>query len=298
MAVYFGHSLLGEARKGRPYGDSITNPRARADGDDRLPAGRLRRARRHIRATPAPAAAASATGGAAAEAAVDLAACLQTSATTETCPGFILAAIAEAQPQCREFGGTLQATPGATLASLDVDGDGAREYLFDFSQVYGCSTAASLFSCGSLGCPTVLYRAQGGDWSAIGWLSDGDAPGLEVLPAPDGGFAALRGGCAGERPCDELRTFTWNGSAYELSRVEVRGHDVVPAPDGLWTLTEDVAVLATPTSDSEVLDRYPAGRDFVLLGRVEGTDYRYVSPCNACASGFVHAGVLKKFGGN
>jgi|DewCreStandDraft_4_1066084.scaffolds.fasta_scaffold401717_2 deoxycytidylate deaminase len=37
-----------------------------------------------------------------------------------------------------------------------------------------------------------------------------------------------------------------------------------------------------------------AGREFVLLGRVEGTDYRYVSPCNTCARGFVRAGVLKR----
>lgn len=234
--------------------------------------------------------------GVAADAGIDLAACLQADAASPACPGFISSAIADAAPQCKEFGGTLQATPGATLASLDVDGDGAREYLFDFSQVYGCTTAASLFACGSLGCPTVLYREQGGGWSAIGWLSDGDAPGLEVLPGANGGFAALRGGCAGQRPCDETRTFIWNGASYQLNRMEVRGYEVVPTPDGLYTLTADVAVLATPAESGEVLDRYPAGRDFVLLGRVDGSDYRYVSPCNACASGFVHAGVLKKFG--
>lgn len=256
------------------------------------------------REMPAPAAAAAPAGAAGpgtdarppapVDAGVDLADCLR-DAGPDACPAFIKAAVADALPLCKEMGGTLRAMAPSSVPSVDVDGDGRSEYLFDFSQGFSCDTAPSLYSCGSLGCPTGLYRQQGGTWSAVGWLDASDAPGLELLPDPRGsGFALLRGGCAGDRPCDQLTTYAWNGTGYEVSRVEVRGHAVMPAPDGLWTLTADTTVLATPTKDSAVLDRYTAGTEVVVLGRVEETDYLYVSPCNACASGFVPAGVLKK----
>ncbi len=251
---------------------------------------------------PAQAATASAAAAGATRATTDtgieLATCLEAGAAPPSCPDFIKAAAVGAAGQCTEFGGALRPSTASTIKSLDVDGDGAAEYLFDFSENFYCDTAISLFSCGSLGCPTILYRQQGGAWAPIGTLTAADAPGLEVLPAPAGtGFATLRGGCAGQRPCDELTTYGWDGSGYSVSLLEVRGHVVELAPDGLWILTADTTVRATPTTDAALLDRYTAGTEFIFIGTVRGTDYVYVSPCNACQRGFVPAGVLRKYQG-
>lgn len=52
-------------------------------------------------------------------------------------------------------------------------------------------------------------------------------------------------------------------------------------------MTGPVAVLAEPRRDSKTLHTYGAGAIMAVLGKATGTHYLYVSPCNACTSGYV-----------
>ncbi len=228
---------------------------------------------------------------------VDLAACLAVGAAAPAgeCPGYLASEVAGLVETCAGVGGRLEAVPGAQAWSLDVDADGVAEILIDVTQAFGCVGAASVFSCGSLGCPVSLYAKDDGDWRIIGAVNASDAPGIEVLPAPPGTrYRTLRGGCVGERPCDELTHYTWQESRYEWSTIEARGHWVDVAPGGLWTLTADTAVLVAPAKGAAVVERYPAGTVVAVIGNARDADWRYVSPCNACANGFVESGALRR----
>jgi hypothetical protein len=229
---------------------------------------------------------------------IDLAACLRQArgeTTASTCPGYLLAGLPTMIEECAGVGGRLQAMEQSDAWSLDVDADGQAEILIDATQNFGCVGAASYFSCGSLGCPVTLYAKEKGGWQTLGSVTASDAPGIEVLPAPAGTrYRTLRGGCVGERPCDDLTHYTWQGESYAPTQIEAHGYWVDFAPEGLWTLTADVALREAPDEAGAVIERYPAGTVVAIIGKARDADWRYVSPCNACASGFVETGVLQK----
>jgi hypothetical protein len=76
--------------------------------------------------------------------------------------------------------------------------------------------------------------------------------------------------------------------------IDVRGNWVDIANGGLWTLVTDVGVLAAPSPDAAVLERYPKGTEVVVLGNARDGQYKYVSPCNACQNGFIDPAALRK----
>lgn len=229
---------------------------------------------------------------------IDLAACLRQARGEQTgsaCPGYLLAGLPAMVEECAGAGGRLQPVEQSDAWSLDVDADGQAEILVDATQNFGCAGAASYFSCGSLGCPVMLYAKDQAGWTTLGSVNASDAPGIEVLPAPAGArYGTLRGGCAGERPCAELTHYTWQGSQYERTGIEANGFWVDVAPGGLWTLAVDAAVRAAPAAEGAVIERYPAGTVVAVIGNARDGGYRYVSPCNACASGFVENAALRR----
>jgi hypothetical protein len=230
---------------------------------------------------------------------IDLSACLaeespDPDAALNDCPTYVLQSLDYMIGECSRVGGALQPMAEASVWSLDVDADSKAEVLIDLTQNFTCYGAPSVFSCGSLGCPFFLYSQRGDAWVELGAVNADDAPSIEVLAAPAGTSATLRGGCAGERPCSELTHYAWKGNAYERSWIEYRGHIVDVVPGGLWTLTRDAPVLTAPSKDGQVIDEYSAGTTVVVLGAARDGPYKYVSPCNACRRGFVDAAVLKK----
>ena len=46
-------------------------------------------------------------------------------------------------------------------------------------------------------------------------------------------------------------------------------------------------VLAAPSAGARDVGQYDAGIEVAIIGTAERADYYYVSPCNACESGFV-----------
>lgn len=218
----------------------------------------------------------------------------ETDAATPVCPTFILLALDHMIEECAAVEGKLQPATEPEAWLLDVDSDGKDEMLVDLSRNYLCYGAPSVFSCGSLGCPSFLYAPRGDGWAEIAAINAEDAPGIEVLAGARGEPAVLRGGCAGDRPCEELTHYRWNGAIYERAWIEFRGTPVDVVPGGLWTLTKDAAVISAPRKGSAVIDEYPAGTAMVVLGNARGQPYQYVSPCNACRNGFVETALLAK----
>jgi hypothetical protein len=217
------------------------------------------------------------------------------SASESLCLGFISQSLVETISTCAQVGGKLVPLQPPSLQSVDVNGDGQFEFLYDVTENFQCDGAPSVFSCGSLGCPVPLFEKRNGAWIAIGFLSTGDAAAIEVLmPEPGLRYGTLRGGCAGDRPCEEWTYYRWNGSAYQRTMIEVRGHWVDVAPDGLWTLVREVPVLASPAPDARVLERYPVDSEVVVIGDARGTPYKYVSPCNSCKNGFIDPAALRR----
>lgn len=212
------------------------------------------------------------------------------------CPGFIVGALADARALCGDARGRLKAYPQTTLWSLDVNADGVPEYLFDVTQNAGCEGAPSALSCGSQICGLGLYAQRNGAWRHIGRFAIEEPSVLELDPASRRhGHAGLRVGCA-DAECPEVQLYRWNGERYDLAVLEVRGHALdIPASSGqLWTLTRETALLAEPRHGARTLDRYRAGTEVVILGKARAAPYLYVSPCNACAPGFVGAGLLRR----
>jgi len=212
------------------------------------------------------------------------------------CPRFLIDAFESALALCRDVGGKLVPVPGAALRPLDVNGDEKPEYLFDVAHTTACEGAPSVLGCGSSDCPFGLYEQQGAAWRLIGSIGASDPAAVEVLPARAGSrYRELRVGCAGEGTCEEFAHYRWGKDGYELARLQVRGHwvDVGAGRGELRGLSGEISVKATPAKDGAELQRYPADTEVVVLGRAAGTPYVYVSPCNACASGFVEASALK-----
>lgn len=230
---------------------------------------------------------------------LDLAACFADDLTDESaistrCPSFALLSLDYMGQECAAVGGTLKPRVPSRAWSLDVDGDASAEILIDLTENIDCEGAPGVFSCGSLGCPFLLYKKRDDAWVELGAINADDAPGIEVMPVQEGKYATLRGGCTGLRPCSELVHYQWNGKRYERTWIEYKGHPVDVAPGGLMTLTRDVAVLDAPGKKGQALDEYPVGTAVVVIGTAREAPYTFVSPCNACRRGFVETAVLAK----
>lgn len=254
---------------------------------------------------PAPAAdpAAGAAAPAAAEAAappvparavegLELSSCLATPQGAD-CPAWIGPAVASAAAQCREAGGKPAAGPGVAW-SIDAQGDGKPEYYYEIGLNVTCEGAWSIFSCGSLGCPLELVAERDGAWSGIGGLYAPDPARVAVLPGP-GPWRELEAGCLDGERCEESARYRWNGQAYEPVERHVRGVRVDvsgSAVHGLFPLVADTTVRALPSPDAESVGEYEAGREMAIVGQVD--DWYYVSPCNACDSGFVAKSAVRE----
>ena len=189
---------------------------------------------------------------------LDFASCLADEEAQSTrCPSFALLSLDYMSSQCSASGGTLKARQPSVAWSLDVDGDASAEVLVDLVANFDCEGAPAAFACGSTGCPFLLYKKRGDTWVELGAINADDAPAIEVLPAEEGKYAVLRGGCTGLQPCSELTHYEWNGQAYERTWIDFKGHPVDVAPGGLMTLTQDTAVLDAPGKKGQVLDEYP-----------------------------------------
>jgi hypothetical protein len=212
------------------------------------------------------------------------------------CPGFLGGLLTQAANTCADAGGRLEATSPAQVWRVDVDGDGVDEFLFEYDGNVNCDGAPSVFSCGSLGCPLALYQKHQGTWRTIGFV-DGTAPEtLEVSPLSDASssYRPLRSGCF-EDPCDEITYYEWTGAQYDATRIDVRGFrvDLGASAHGLRALAGETDVLAVPQPGAAIVGRYGADTEVAIVGTAAGGDYYYVSPCNACASGFVRTSAVR-----
>ncbi len=63
--------------------------------------------------------------------------------------------------------------------------------------------------------------------------------------------------------------------------------EVADSIHGLYGLTGDTVLLATPVADGEEIGRYGPDTVVAVIGTAEDGGWYYVSPCNACDSGFI-----------
>jgi hypothetical protein len=247
---------------------------------------------------------AAATGPAGAPASLtkrlDFASCLaedmaDDATQSSRCPSFALLSLDYMGKQCEAHGGKLKAHVPSEAWSLDVDGDASAEILVDLIGNFDCDGAPGAFACGSTGCPYLLYKKRGDSWAEIGAINADDAPGIEVLPAKEGDYAVLRGGCLGQQPCSELVHYEWNDKAYARTWIDYKGHPVDVAQGTLKTLSKDSAVYDAPGGrKAQPLDEYPVGTSMLVIGTAREGPYAFVSPCNACRRGFVESSLLTR----
>ena len=209
------------------------------------------------------------------------------------CPAFLRSAVAEARAMCTEAGGKLEGAAQADVWQLDVDDDGRNEVALELNGNVTCVDAYSLFECGSLGCPKTLYAQRDGQWQPIAALYAYGPEGVDITDQRVGGHRTLRA-CREGPPCVEFWYHEWRGDTYDLTRAEVRGFGVEFANDaqGLRALVAAADVKATPTAQGESVGHYEAGTEMAVIGKAAGGFY-YVSPCNACPSGFVPASAVR-----
>jgi hypothetical protein len=204
------------------------------------------------------------------------------------CPTPLRAALAEAMQVCEEAEGTLAGAPEGNVWAIDVNGDGRQELAFELDGNVTCEGAYSIFSCGSLGCPKALYELRDGMWTVIGGIF-AFAPEDVVLrrDASSDGHRALE--VCRQESCRERWIYEWLGTTYDATRLEVRGArvDIAGSIHGLYPLVAATTLLAMPAANSAAGEQYDAGTEVAIIGTAEGGDYYYVSPCNACESGFV-----------
>ncbi|MDB6060172.1 MAG: hypothetical protein JWM78_275 [Verrucomicrobiaceae bacterium] len=216
------------------------------------------------------------------------------------CPGFMTEGLAASAKECGEVGGTLNGEQQGTVYSVDIDGDGQPEYLWQFNANFACEGAASYFSCGSSSCPFALVRRQSGEgmpkqsdeqWRALGTIPITSS----ITPVPNTGvphFPDLQIGCEESSFCDTA-LLHWNGEQYESISVVLHSVTVTLFPSSaLVSPPQAVGVLASPARNSTVIGNYGADAIFAVLGHVVGTAYLLVSPCNACAAGFIERQIL------
>jgi hypothetical protein len=230
---------------------------------------------------------------------LDFASCLaegmaDDAAQSSRCPSFALLSLDYMSKQCSAHGGTLKAHQPSQAWSLDVDGDASAEVLVDLIGNFDCDGAPGAFACGSTGCPYLLYKKRGDSWTEIGAINADDAPAIEVLPAKEGAYATLRGGCLGQQPCSELVHYEWNGADYARTWIDFKGHPIDVAQGTMMTLKKDSAVIDAPGPKGQVLDEYPVGTSMLVIGAARDAPYSFVSPCNACRRGFVETVLLAK----
>ena len=228
---------------------------------------------------------------------LDFASCLAEDIGAEEatrCPSFALLSLDYMNSQCSASGGKLKARVPSEAWSLDVDGDASGEVLVDLVDNFECEGAPGAFACASTGCPLLLYKKRGETWVELGAINADDGPGIQVLPAEEGKYAGLVGGCSGKQPCSEYTHYDWNGKAYTRTWIEFKGHPVDVAPGGLMTLTQDSAVIDAPGNRGQVLDEYPVGTAMIVIGSAREAPYSFVSPCRACRRGFVETALLRK----
>jgi hypothetical protein len=230
---------------------------------------------------------------------IDFASCLAEEladdvAQSSRCPSFALLSLDYMSTQCSAHGGTLKARQPSEAWSLDVDGDASAEILVDLVGNFDCEGAPGAFACGSTGCPFLLYKKRAESWAEIGAINADDGPGIEVLPAKEGDYAALRGGCLGQQPCSERTHYEWNGQAYARTWIDFKGHAIDVAPATLKTLHQDAAVIDAPRKNGQVLDQYPLGTSMLVIGAAREGSYTFVSPCNGCRRGFVETALLQQ----
>ena len=212
----------------------------------------------------------------------------RTAADPLRCPGALRAALVLAETICREAGGKLAGADQGLVFAMDVNDDGRDELAFDLEGNASCEDAWSVFSCGSLGCPKALYELRDGEWAVIGQLSATVPEEVTLAPrAARDGYRTLEV-CA-PQDCTERWIYERLGTAYDAPRVEVRGArvDVAGSIHGLYSLVAATTVSAAPAAGAPEVGRYDMGTDVAILGTLEGGEYYYVSPCNACESGFV-----------
>ncbi len=230
---------------------------------------------------------------------LDFAACLAEDVTDETaqsrCPSFALLSLDYMSSQCDAHGGKLKARQPSEAWSLDVDGDASAEILVDLVGNFDCEGAPGAFACGSTGCPFLLYKKRDDTWAEIGAINADDGPGIEVLPAEEGKYATLRGGCLGQQPCSEYTYYEWKGQKYDRTWIDFKGFAVDVAPGGLMNITQDAAVLDAPDSKKgQVIDEYPVGTAMIVIGTARDAPYSFVSPCSSCRRGFIETALLQK----
>jgi hypothetical protein len=218
--------------------------------------------------------------------------CLQaiaadTSVDPVRCPAPLRDAVIEATTVCREAGGTLQGAPEGNVWAIDVNDDGRQELAFELEGNVSCVDAWSVFSCGTLGCSKTLYELRGGAWAAIGEISASEPEQLTLGTAAASDGHRVLEVCAQEG-CAERWIHEWIGTAYDRTRVDVRGIrvDVAGSIHGLYPLAAQTRLRALPSEDSAEVGEYDAGTEVSVIGTADGGTYYYVSPCNGCESGF------------
>jgi len=204
------------------------------------------------------------------------------------CPAALRNAIIEARDVCRAAGGKLAGLPEGNVWAIDVNGDRRNELAFDLETNVSCADAWSVLSCGSLGCPKTLYELRGGAWTVVGGISAGSPEQLVLGGARSAdGHRALEV-CSQDR-CAERWTYEWQGESYEMTHADVRGVrvEIASSAHGLHPLTAETMLRATPNANGADVGHYDAGTEVAIVGTAQGDDWYYVSPCNACKSGFV-----------
>src|SRR5262245_49223079 len=228
---------------------------------------------------------------------LDFAACLEDEEAQSTrCPSFALLSVDYLSAQCSTSGGKLEARVPSEAWSLDVDGDATAGVLVGLVNRLDCQGVPGVFARDRPGCPFLLYKKRGETWAELGAINADDGPGSQVLPADEGKYAELVGGCWGKQPCSEYTHYAWNGKAYARTWIDYKDHAVDVASGGIMTLTQDSAVIDAPGKKGQVIDEYPIGTAMIVIGAAREGPYSFVSPCNACRRGFVETALLKKQG--
>lgn len=202
------------------------------------------------------------------------------------CPTALREAVAEADAECREAGGALEGVADGNVWAIDVNDDGRSELAFELDGNVTCTDAWSLFACGSLGCPKVLYELRDGAWTAVGSLFAAWPEHVTLGAARSADGHRSLEVCA-QNDCRERWIYEWHGTGYATTRGEIRGTrvDTAGSVTGLHALAAATTVRETPRDSGADVGRYEAGTDVAIIGTAG--DWYYVSPCNACESGFV-----------
>lgn len=227
---------------------------------------------------------------------ISVAACLDEAADEAACPNTLREEFQAAARTCRDAGGTIAPIDPPGIWTFDVNADGRQEIAFNFDSTIVCENAWSIFSCGSSECPKVLYEQQAGEWRSIGALYAPSIDAVELVEGGAGEYRDLRVGCGADMECTEHWNYVWKDDSYVRTTIDVRGHrvDFEGSVHGIYPLTANTALLTTPdAARAEVIERYAAGWDMVVVGTAIAADYYYVSPCNACEKGFVPKSALR-----